>query len=117
LIEIIAHKHAWRDDVIARAELELQKRGVPLSIGDKRRDSRVNYERKVKKIKSEATYSTKEKILIVLLGPILFALFADFSPFHAGHGFKLKNRQAIGYQIVGLAFWALIIYLYVEVTS
>ena len=117
LIEIIANKYAWKDDVIVRAEIELQKRGVPLSTGEKRRKSRINYERKVKKIKAEATYSTKEKLLIVLLGPILFALFTDITPFHAGQGFKIKNRKAIVYQIIGLALWGLMIYLYVKVTS
>ena len=117
LIEIIASKHAWRDDVIARAELELEKRGIPLSIGDKRRSSRTKYERKVKRIKSHATFSNKEKLLIVLLGPILFALLTDVTPFHAGDGFKRKNRQAIIYQLVGLAFWGLMIYLYINIAS
>ena len=117
LIETIANKDAWKDDVIKRAEIELQKRSVPLSIGEKRRSSRVSFEKKVKKIKSEATYSAKEKMLIVLLGPIIFVLFADIAPFHIGQGFKRKNRQAIVYQMVGLAFWGVIIYLYVNITS
>jgi hypothetical protein len=117
LIEIIANKHAWKDDVILRAEIELQKRGVPLSIGEKRRNTRINYEKRVEKIKSEATYSTNEKLLIVLIGPILFALLTDLMPFHAGQGFKRMNRQAIVYQLVGLAFWGLVIYLYINITS
>ena len=117
LIEIISSKEAWKDDVILRAEKELERRGVSLVIGEKRRKSRLNYERRIKQVKSEATYSTREKILIVLLGPILFFLLSDLAPFHVGQGFKRKNRQAIVFQIIGLVFWGVVIYLYFSMTA
>jgi hypothetical protein len=41
LIEIIATKEAWKDDVIVRAEKELGKRGVSLKLAENRRISRL----------------------------------------------------------------------------
>lgn len=117
LIEIIATKEAWKEDVILRAEKELAKRGVPLTVGANRRKSRINFERRMKRIKSEASYSAREKLLIVLLGPLLFLVLEDLAPFHVGQGFKRKNRQAIIFQIVGLLLWGILIYLYFSMTA
>lgn len=117
LIDIIAAKDTWKVDVIVRTEKELERRGVPLTIAENRRRSRSKFEKKTKHIRSHASYSGKEKLLIVLLGPLLFLVFQDLVPFHVGQGFKRKNRQAIFFQVFGLLLWGVMIYLYFKVTA
>lgn len=112
LIEIVETKKKWKPDVVEMAKVELLKRGVSLDIPERRRKSKIKYERKVELIKSRATYSTNEKILIVLLGPLLFMLFHDPFIFRPGQGFKIKNRQGIFYLLIGLGLWGTIFYIY-----
>jgi hypothetical protein len=95
----------WQPDAVDLAKAELIKRGIPIDIPLKRRESKIKYKKRVDKIKSNAEYSGREKILIVLFGPILFAIFEDFTLFDAGEGFRKKNRQGVIYLLLGLIIW------------
>ena len=105
LIEMIETSHRWRDDVLKAASQELEKRGVPFeeqATKYKRRKKRdTAYKRRASKVKAKATYSTTEKVLIVLIGSFLMLLLQDFTLFHSGRGYKQKNRQGWFYLILG----------------
>ena len=113
LIEIVATKETWKPDVVELAKAELKKRGISLKVPEHRRRIGIKYKRKTDSIKGSAEYTDWEKLLIVLLGPISLLFFQDAFMFH-GQGFKKKNRQGIIYLLLGLIFWGLLIYAYVE---
>ena len=95
------------------AQLELTRRGISIERQETRRKNKNKYLKRIGFIKSNATYSTREKILIVLFGPVLAILLDDFFMFHSGEGFRKKNKQGIFYLILGLGLWGLIIYVYI----
>jgi CRISPR/Cas system CSM-associated protein Csm4 (group 5 of RAMP superfamily) len=112
LLDIIETQEQWKADVVEMAQIELVKRGVSINKQQKRRKSKINYIRRIVFIKANATYSTTEKILIVLLGPVLAILLDDLLMFHPGEGYKQKNRQGFLYFSLGIGLWGLILYVY-----
>lgn len=116
LIEMIETSERWRDDVLKEASKELVTRGI--SIEDQalrfksRKQREANYKRRTSKIKASAEYTTKEKVLIVLFGPFLILVLNDFTLFHSGKGYKLKNRQGWFYLIIGIISWFIMGYTY-----
>jgi hypothetical protein len=113
LIDIIETREGWKNDVVEMAQLELTRRGISIERQETRRKNKNKYLKRIGFIKSNATYSTREKILIVLFGPVLAILLDDFFMFHSGEGFRKKNKQGIFYLILGLGLWGLIIYVYI----
>lgn len=115
LMNIIETCEDWQPEVVEMARIELTKRGISLDKLEIKRKSRIrsriNYVRRSTFIKSNATYSTTEKILIVLVGPIVAMIFEDFSMFHSGEGFKRKNRQGTFYFLLGIGMWGIILYI------
>jgi predicted transcriptional regulator len=102
LINIIEQKEEWKEDVVEMTKAELIKKGVPIEAQKRKRRNRVKFRDRIQSIKNRATYTTLEKILIVLFGPILVFIFQDLFLFQAGEGFKRKNRQGLFYLIIGL---------------
>jgi hypothetical protein len=111
LLDIVETKEQWRDDVVLLTRQELLRRGISLASQELRRKSKNRFQKKIESIKSRATYTTIEKILIVLFGPILAIIFQDISMFQAGEGFKIKNRQGIAYLLLGVSLWAIVFYV------
>lgn len=114
LLDIVETREEWRPDVVELAKKELMERGIPVKAQERRRTIRIKFNERIKKTKERATYTETEKLLIVLLGPILVALFRDFFLFDSGEGYKKKNRQGWFYLLLGYCFWALIVFLYWE---
>lgn len=114
LLDIIETKEEWRQDVVELAKKELIERGVPIKTQETRRTIRIKFNERIKKTKERATYTEIEKMLIVLVGPILVLLFRDIFMFHSGEGYKRKNRQGWFYLFLGLCLWALILYVYLK---
>ena len=112
LIELIESPDEWKPDIVELTRTALLKRGITLKTQDIRRRSKTSYRKRINTIKSRATYTTVEKILIVFLGPVLALLFMDLFLFQAGDGFKRKNRQGLFYFILGIGFWGLIFYIF-----
>ena len=111
LLEIIETKEQWRDEVIRLTQDELVKRGIPIKAQETRRKSKIRFQERIQAIKNRATYTTIEKILIVLFGPVLAIIFQDIFMFQAGDGFKKKNRQGLFYLLLGIGLWGLTFYL------
>ena len=111
LLEIIETKEQWRDEVVRLTQDELTKRGIPVKTQETRRKSKIKFQERIQTIKSRATYTTIEKILIVLFGPVLAIIFQDIFMFQAGDGFKKKNRQGLFYLLLGIGLWGLTFYL------
>jgi hypothetical protein len=111
LIDIIEQKEEWKEDVVEMTKAELIKRGVPIEVQETKRRNRLKFRDRIQSIKNRATYTTLEKILIVLFGPILAFIFQDLFLFQAGEGFKKKNRQGLFYLIIGLGLWGLTFYI------
>ena len=112
LADIVKNKREWRQDVVEMAKAELIKRGVSPDVPKAKRKNKTKYPGKIESIKSTASYTTRQKLLMVLFGPILLCLFQDPFPFYAGKGFRKKNGQGIFYQILGFGLWGLSSYLY-----
>jgi hypothetical protein len=85
----------WRSDVVESAKNELIKRGIPMKIQETRRTIRKKYHQRIERTKARATFTTIEKILIVLLGPFLVLFLSDIFLFHSGECYKKKNRQGL----------------------
>jgi hypothetical protein len=115
LLDIVETKEQWRPDVLALAQKELIKRGVSIKTQETRRTIRTKFKKRIESIKARATYTTTEKILIVLFGPFLILLLEDFTLFHSGEGYKGKNRQGFFYLILGIGLWFLTFYIYFEI--
>lgn len=111
LLEIIESKDQWRDEVVQLTKVELIKRGIPVLTQERRWNSSNKYRKRIQSIKSRATYTTFEKILIVLIGPLLALILRDIFMFQPGDGFKRKNQQGLFYLLLGIGLWVLIIYL------
>ncbi|GIL23197.1 MAG: hypothetical protein BroJett042_17100 [Bacteroidota bacterium] len=110
-MEIVESPDEWQPDLVESTRAELLKRGITLKTQETRRKNKASYRKRIDTIKSRATYSTVEKILIVLLGPALVILLSDLFLFQAGDGFKKKNKQGLFYLILGIGLWGLIIYI------
>jgi hypothetical protein len=111
LLEIIETKEQWRDEVVRLTQDELVKRRIPVKTQETRRKSKIKFRERIQSIKSRVTYTTTEKILILLLGPVLAIGFQDIFMFQAGDGFKKKNRQGLFYLLLGIGLWGLTFYL------
>lgn len=77
LLEIIETKEGWQPDLVEMTKVELIKRGIPLGDQERRRKNKTKYKQRIQAIKERATYTTIEKALIVLFGPLLALLFSD----------------------------------------
>jgi hypothetical protein len=111
LMEIVESPDKWKDDIVELTRTELLNRGVTLKTQETRRKSRTSYRKRIDTIKSRATYTTFEKILIVVFGPALALLLGNLTLFQAGDGFKKKNNQGLLYLVLGIGLWGLIIYI------
>ena len=111
LLEIIETKEEWRDEVVQLTQDELVKRGVPVKTQETQRKSKIKFQERIQSIKNRATYTTTEKILIVLFGPVIAIIFQDIFMFQGGDGFKKKNRQGLYYLVLGIGLWGLTFYL------
>jgi hypothetical protein len=116
LLDIVETQEEWRPDVVNSAKRELINRGITVKTQETRRTIRSKFNERIKKTKARATYTEIEKILIVLLGPILVLLLKDFFMFHSGEGYKRKNIQCAFYLLLGFCLWGLTIYLYFKGT-
>lgn len=74
LLNVVETRERWRQEVVDMAQRELTKRGISIQTQEKRRNNRTKFHKKIEEIKAQATYTTLEKILIVLLGPMLIAV-------------------------------------------
>ena len=110
LIDIVETKEQWQPEVVVLAQQELIKRGIPAKTQENRREIRAKFEKRVIALKSGASFSTNEKVLIVLFWPVLAVLFQDLSIWYIGQGFTKKNRQGAFYFLLRVAFWALVFY-------
>ncbi len=111
LMEIVESPDEWKPDLVELTRIELLKRGIPLRTQETRQKSKTSYRKRIDTIKSRATYTTFEKILIVILGPALALIFRDLFLFQPGDGFKKKNRQGLFYLILGIGLWGLTLYV------
>jgi hypothetical protein len=116
LLDIVETQEEWRPDVVDLARRELISRGITVKTQETRRTIRSKFNERIKKTKARATYTEIEKILIVLLGPILVLLFRNVFMFHSGEGYERKNVQGISYLLLGFCLWGLTIYLCYKVT-
>ncbi len=117
LLDIIETQEEWKPQVVDLAKKELTSRGIPLKTQETRRTIRTKFNERIKKTKARATYTEIEKILIVLLGPILVLLFRDIFMFHSGEGYKKKNAQGVFYLLLGFCLWGLILYFYLKLEA
>ena len=117
LLDIVETQEQWKDDVVAMAQSELTKRGIPQDKQEDRRRKRkvreASFLRRTLFIKENATYTNTEKILIILIGPVLAFVFDDLFMFHAGKGYKKKNRQGLFYFLLGIVLWGYLLYTYI----
>lgn len=109
LLEIIETTDQWQTGVVQLARNELAKRGISAKVQETRKKNYATYHRRREAIKSRATYTTPEKILMVLFGPILAILFHDLFVFYAGEGYRKKNVQGIFYMALGIMVWVLVL--------
>lgn len=93
LLDIVETQEQWRPEVVDLAKNELIKRGFEADTLETRRTIRAKYNHRLEQVKARATFTTIEKVLIVLLGPILVPFFRNIFLFHSGEGYKRKNRQ------------------------
>ena len=111
LLDIVEVPEHWRPDVVDLARLELIKRGVSITRQETRRKIRINFGKRIERIKARATYSTLEKVLIMLFGPILVVILTDPLLFHSGEGFKRKNWEGFLFLVLGFGLWLLVIFV------
>lgn len=111
LLEIIETKEDWKEEVVILTQNELAKRGIPIKNQETRRELRIKFRERIQSVKDRATYTTSEKILIVLLGPAIALTFGKIFMFKAGDGFKKKNRQGFFYLLLGFGLWGLTFYI------
>jgi predicted transcriptional regulator len=107
LFEIAENKEEWQSEVVKLAQEELCKRGIPLSTQESRRISTRKFLEKVRNIKNQASYTLFEKVLMVLLGPVLIVVFKSNNCFYPGEGFSKMRKQRRFYLLLGFALWFL----------
>lgn len=108
LFEIVENQEEWQDEVVKLAQVELSKRGIPLSTQESRRISTRKFLNKVRNIKNQASYTPFEKVLLVLLGPILIVVFKHSHCFYPGEGFNKMRKQRQFYLLLGFGLWILV---------
>ena len=111
LLEIIETREDWKEEVVRLTQNELIKRGIPLKNQETRREIKIKFRQRIQSVKNRATYTTTEKFLIVLLGPVIAIILGNTFMFQAGEGFKKKNRQGLFYFLLGIGLWGLALYL------
>lgn len=112
LLDIIETQEEWRQEVIDLAREELVRRGIGVSIQETRRKNKKKYNRRITQTKARASYTTIEKIFIVLLGPLLVVVFGNLLLFYQGEGYKNLNRQGLFFTLLGILLWGVSFYLY-----
>ena len=108
-MEIIEAPEEWQPDVVVLAQNELKQRGVSRDTQELRRKSLSKFRTKIEEIKSRASYTRVEKLLIVLFGPILVLIFSDLFLFYSGEGYKRKNRQGLLFLLLGILLWVIVL--------
>ena len=111
LLKIVEVPEHWQEEVVISAQKELIKRGVSSDLQDLRRTNYSRLQRKLKTIKARSSYTMVEKILIVLIGPVLMIFLSDLFLFHAGEGYRKKNIQGCLFSLLGLLLWLIILSL------
>ena len=111
LLEIVENKEDWKPQAFKQAQSELVSRGISINTQNNRRNSKRKFKSRIDKIKSSAEFTRTEIFLLIIFGLPLSLIFQSFSIFYSGDGFNRKNRQGTFAFILGLIFWALIIYL------
>ena len=106
LLEIVEAPGQWQPDVFTLARKELRQRGVTDQTQELRRKSQSSFQRKIATIKARASYTTSEKLLIVLFGPILVFVATNWFLFDPDdEGYKKKNRQRLLFLLLGFLVW------------
>ena len=111
LLEIIETPEHWQPVVVVSAQKELTQRGISADSLELRRKTRSKFQRKIEAIKTRSSYTAIEKSLIVLFGPILVLFLSDLFLFHAGEGYKKKNRQGFLFLFLGFIVWIVTLFL------
>lgn len=111
LLEIIETREDWKEEVVRLTQNELIKRGIPVKNQETRGKIKIKFRERIQSVKNRATYTTTEKVLIVLFGPAIAIILGDIFMFQAGDGFKKKNRQGLFYFLLGIGLWGLTFYL------
>lgn len=109
LLEIVEMPKGWQAEIVTLAQKELIKRGVSAHVQNIRRKSQSKFQSKIEAIKARSSYTTSEKILIILFGPILIAFLTDLFLFQAGEGYKKKNIQGCLLPLLGLVLWIIVL--------
>ena len=120
LLKIVETPEDWREDALSIAKEELQKRGFTIPQQKRREKSRQQFEKRTKKVKSEATFSLKEKIAILALAPFILAVRFEFIPIPTGlstwelksDGFQRKWKQRLLLMTLGNTLWVFILILF-----
>lgn len=120
LLKIVETPEDWREDALSTARDELQKRGVPISQQKRREKSNKQFQKRASKVKSEATFSLKEKISILVFAPFILAVRFEFIPIPTGlstwelksEGFQRKWKQRLLLITLGNLIWLLILILF-----
>src|SRR6218665_3019599 len=84
LIEIVEGREKWKEEDSVKAREELIRRGVSIEQQQTTRRILLNFRRRIKRVKTNATYASREKVFIVLLGPVLIVLLDDLFMFYSG---------------------------------
>lgn len=114
LLDIIETEEEWRPEVIDSVKQELIKRGIPTQTLEIRKTIRTKFNERIRKTKERSTYTSIEKVLIVLTGPLLVIFFRDILFFYS-EGYKRKNKQGWFYLLLGFTLWGLGLYLYFKI--
>lgn len=116
LLDIIETEEEWRPEVIDSVKQELIKRGIPTQTLEIRKTIRTKFNERIRKTKERSTYTSIEKVLIVLTGPLLVIFFRDILFFYS-EGYKRKNKQGWFYLLLGFTLWGLGLYLYFKIAN
>lgn len=109
LLDIIEVPENWQTDVVESAKQELAQRGVSNETQELRRKSHSKFKERVDRIKARSSYTTIEKLLIVLFGPLLLFIFFDFTLLFGEEGYKKKNKQRILLLLLSILFWVTVL--------
>lgn len=91
---------------------ELIRRGVSIPSIEARIKRKSTLAERITKIKERAKYTGREKLFIVLIGPVLIVFMNNLFLFRPGHGYKQKNRQGLFYSLIGIISWMAVLYFF-----
>ena len=129
LLKIIETPVDWREDALSKARIELTKRGFPIPKQKRREKSQKQFENRINGIKSKASFTRSEKLVLFLMAPIILSIkiasHSEFIPIPSGkstwelksEGFEKKWKQRLSLILTGNLFWLFILILYLELFS